>query len=118
MADVERGGVKPANIPGAAGDRRNNGFLPLSGQAATVHPSNRGPGGDRRDGSFPLGGGAPAIRDDQKRFNVDEVLAAQKPMDWPMEPGKGAVPVNPFMPGGAAARATQVADDAKARPGR
>jgi len=116
---VERGVVKPPNMPDKAGDRRNNGFMPLGGEMSTVHPANKeGPGGDRRGGSFPLGGGAPAIADRQHRFNVDEVPGSHAPMPFQSEPGKGAVPVNPFLPGGAAARATAVADDAKARPGR
>ena len=40
------------------GDDRNNGFLPLSGGASTVHPANmRDRAGDRRNGSFPLSAG-------------------------------------------------------------
>ena len=76
MGQVERGIVKPPNMPDKAGDRRNNGFLPLGG-SPTVYPANvSGPGGDRRGGSFPLGGGAPAIHESQHRFNVDEVKMA------------------------------------------
>jgi hypothetical protein len=116
MGQVERGVVRPANKPTTGGDDRNNGFLPLSGMSSPVSPPNQGPGGDRRGGSFPLGGASPAIRDTQHRFNVDEVLMPQPASA--IEPGKGAIPVNPFMPGGAAARSASVADDAKARPGR
>ena len=119
MGPVERGVVKPPNMPDTAGDKRNNGFLPLTGGAGTVHQSSfQGPGGDRRGGSFPLGGAAPAIHDIQRRFNVDEVPGSHAPMPFPDEPGKGAVPVNPFLPGGAAARSVAVSDEAKPRPGR
>ena len=105
---VERGVVRGSNKEGPGGDGRKNGFLPLAGGAGTVHPSNRGPGGDRRDGSFPLSGGGPAIKRNEERFNVDQVGMPEQP--WPSEPGKGAVPVNPFLPGGAAARSLPVAD--------
>jgi hypothetical protein len=114
MGTVERGVVKGSNKEGPGGDGRNNGFLPLSGGAATVHPANRsGPGGDRRAGSFPLGGGAsPVDPPNAKRFDVGMVKMPQP--ESAIEPGKGAVPVNPFLPGGAAARvAGQVADEGK-----
>jgi hypothetical protein len=110
---VQRGVVRGSNKPTTGGDDRKNGFLPLSGGAATVHPSNMGPGGDKRGGSFPLSGGAPAIQRNAERFNVDQVGMPDQP--WPDQPGKGAVPVNPFLPGGAAARSLPVADEAPKR---
>ena len=114
MGQVERGVVRGSNKEGPGGDGRNNGFMPLTGGASTVHPWNAGPGGDRRSGSFPLGGGAPAIQRNMERFNVDQVKMPQP--DSAIEPGLGTVPVNPFLPGGAAARvAGQVADEAKPR---
>jgi hypothetical protein len=116
MGQVQRGVVNPPNKPDRAGDGRANGYLPLSGGAPTLHPSNHGPGGDRRGGSFPLDGGAPAIHESQRRFNVDDVKMPQPASA--IEPGKGAVPVNPFMPGAAAGRSAAVSDEAKPRPGR
>jgi hypothetical protein len=53
---VERDVVRPANQPGAAGDRANDGFLPLTRNASPVKGSNFGPGGDRRGGSANLAG--------------------------------------------------------------
>jgi hypothetical protein len=102
---VQHGVVKGSNKEGSGGDMRNNGFLPLGGGASTVHPANRqGPGGDRRDGSFPLAGSAsPVNPPNAKRWDVGMVGMPDQP--FPAEPGKGAIPVNPFMPGGAAARA-------------
>jgi hypothetical protein len=108
---VKRGVVKGSNKAGPGGDDRNNGFLSLAGGASSVHPANRGPGGDMRSGSFPLAGGAPAIQRNAERFNVDQVGMPDQP--FPDAPGKGAVPVNPFLPGGAAARAMPEQDSAK-----
>jgi hypothetical protein len=120
MGSVERGVVKGSNKHGPGGDDRNNGFLPLGGQAGTVHQSPfQGAGRSTiTGGSFPLGGGGPAIAENQYRFNVDEVPGSNKPMPWVTKPGKGAVPVNPLLKGGTAAEATVIADDAKAAPGR
>jgi hypothetical protein len=114
MANVSRGVVKGSNQEGAGGDRRNNGFMPLSGGAATVHPANVAAGGDRRNGSFPLGATGGTITPPNHKFDVGMVKMPQP--ESAIEPGKGAVPVNPFLPGGAAARvAGQVADEGKAK---
>jgi hypothetical protein len=109
MGMVERGVVRGSNKEGP-GDRRNNGFLPLGGGASTVHPANRaGAGGDRRDGSFPLGGGAsPVDPPNAKRFDIG--MAKMPQPESAIEPGKGTVPVNPFLPGGSAARSMPVSD--------
>lgn len=115
MGAVQRGVVRGSNQEGAGGDHRSNGFLPLSGGAATVHPANM-PGaiGDRRGGSASLAGMAPAIQRANDRFNVDQVQMAQPASA--IEPGKGAIPVNPFLPGGAIARISGYeADEAKAK---
>ena len=89
MGQVERGVVRGSNQEGPGGDRRNNGFMPLSGGAATVHPSNMpGAAGDRRGGSFPLSGGASTVKPpnaDQFRFNVDQVKMPQP--ESAVEPG-------------------------------
>lgn len=115
MGQVQRGVVKGSNDQGRGGDHRANGYLPLAGGAGSVHPANMpGAGGDRRGGSFPLSGGAPMIAPAQHRFNVDEVQMAQPASA--IEPGKGAIPVNPFLPGGAVARISGYeADEAKAK---
>lgn len=109
MGKVERGVVRGSNQEGPGGDKRNNGFLPLGGGAGSVHPANQAMGGDRRMGSFPLGGGASPINPpNNKRFSVGDVEMPQPASA--IEPGKGDVPVNPFLPGGAVARSLPVSD--------
>jgi hypothetical protein len=98
MGQVQRGVVKGSNKEGRGGDDRNNGFLPLSGGASTVHGPNQGPGGDKRGGSFPLGGGAPMVKPPDHRFNVGDAQMPQPAAT--VEPGTGVVPVNPFLPSG------------------
>jgi hypothetical protein len=115
MGNVERGVVKGSNQECCGGDRRANGFMGLAGGASTVHPSNEtSPGGDRRGGSFPLGGGAAAIHPPDHRFSVESGVPGAMSVGAE-EPGKGAVPVNPFLAGGAAARSMPVSDMAKAK---
>jgi hypothetical protein len=114
MGQVQRGVVKGSNKEGLGGDGRTNGFMPLSGGASTVQPSNMGMGGDKRSGSFPLSGGTPMVKPPEHRFNVSDVQMPQPASA--IEPGKGAIPVNPFLPSGAVARvAGYTADDAKGR---
>ena len=117
MANVERGVVKPANMPGAAGDRRNNSFLPLGGGALTVHPANQGPGGDRRGGSFPLGGGArrsaiASIDSTSKRFwprrRQCRRPSSREARSRSIRSCRAARPLG----------RRRVSDEAKARPGR
>ena len=118
MNSVQRGVVKGSNKEGPGGDGRNNGFMPLSGGASPVNPPNMGAGGDRRGGSFPLGGGAPMVKPPDHRFNVDEARMPQPPSA--VEPGKGLVPVNPFLPGGSPAQIGMAVSDMapKGRSGR
>jgi Lar family restriction alleviation protein len=89
---VERNVVKPPNEVNR-GDRRNNGFLPLTG-GGTAHPPNHGPGGDRRMGSFPLSDTGSGITPPNHEFEVGMARMPQPPSA--MEPGKGAVPVGPY----------------------
>lgn len=99
MPNVERDVVKPANKPGRAGARANNSFLPLAGDPPDAHPSNEtGARGDRRGGSADLTPLASPVRTPDHRFNVENAKMPQPPSAF--EPGKGAVPVNPFVPGG------------------
>jgi hypothetical protein len=117
---VERGVVRGSNMEGPGGNRKNNGFLPLGGGASTVHPANMpGAAGDRRMGSFPLGGGGSPVNPPNNgdfRFNPSQVpnTSGDKPASQ-VEPGRGDVPVNPFLPGGAAARSLPVSDMAPKR---
>jgi hypothetical protein len=111
---VERDVVKPPNKEDAAGNMKNNGFLSLAGSMGAVKGSNiEGRGGDRRDGSFPLTAGPVMAKPREHRFNVGQVGMPDQP--FPAQPGKGTVPVNPFLPGGAAARSMPVSDMAPKR---
>jgi hypothetical protein len=106
---VERGVVKPSKFQEVGGDSRMNGFMSLAGGAPTVEPSKfQDVDGDSRMGSFPLTESASPISPPDHRFNVGQVQMPQP--GSAIEPGKGAVPVNPFLAGGAAARSLPVAD--------
>jgi hypothetical protein len=107
---VERGVVRGSNKPTVRGDDRENGFLSLAGGPSAARPSNEsGPRGDRRNGSFPLAEmGSPVSPPNSRRFSVGEGLTPQPASQ--IEPGKGSVPVNPFLPGGGVARSLPVSD--------
>ncbi len=98
MPNVERDVVRAPNQQ-HRGDRRNNGFMPLAESASPVHPSNETrKGGDRRGGTASLTEQASPVKTPDHRFNVEDAKMPQPPSAF--EPGKGAIPVNPFMPGG------------------
>jgi hypothetical protein len=107
---VEHGVVKGSNKPTVRGDDRENGFLPLADRPGTVHPPNKPTArGDDRNGSFPLTESAsPISPPNSRRFSVGEGLTPQPASQ--IEPGKGSVPVNPFLPGGGVARSLPVSD--------
>lgn len=111
MPNVERHVVKPG--PATTGNRKANGFLPLTGGPSAVHPANEpGARGDRRGGSADLRPLASPVRVPDHRFNVDDAKMPQPPSA--VEPGRGAVPVIPFIPGGEGINRTfPVADMAK-----
>jgi len=118
MPNVERNVVKAPNET-LRSDHRANGFLPLVGGAPAAHPSNEtGARGDHRGGSADLTGLAPMTKPPDHRFNVEDAKMPQPPAAF--EPGKGAIPVNPFVPGGQGInRVFPEADTAKpSRPAR
>ena len=90
--DARWGVVKPSNEAGAGGNRANSSYLPLGGSAGPLNASSLG-GGDRHKGSVPLGGTASPILPPDHRFDVDMAKMPQPPSA--LEPGKGAIPVNP-----------------------
>jgi len=80
-------------------DRRANGFMPLTESASPIYPANIATvRGDRRGGSADLAELASPVKTPDHRFNVEEAKMPQPPSAF--EPGKGAIPVNPFVPGG------------------
>jgi hypothetical protein len=114
MPNVERDVVKTSSLPANMGDKRNNGFLPLGGGPSATHPANEAyKGGDRRGGSADLTGLASPVHTPDHRFNIGNAKMPQPPAAF--EPGKGAVPVYPFIPGGQGInRVEPEADTAKA----
>ena len=88
-----RGVVKPPNEAGPGGNRACNSYLPLGGAAGPGLACDHG-GGDRRRGCVPLGGMASPVHAPGHRFDVDTAKMPQPPSA--IEPGKGAVPVNPW----------------------
>jgi hypothetical protein len=106
MAKVDRGIVKPPNqeLQGLAATRSH---APRGGTPAIPRPKPALQGGsaDLTRQPSPV---APA----SCHFNVDSACMAQPPSA--IEPGKGDVPVNPFLASGSAiTRALPIIDDAK-----
>jgi len=102
MPNAERDVVKAPNEE-MRGDRRANGFMPLTESASPVRPPNEEVGGtgahrDRRGGSADLAGGASPITLPDHKFKLEDAKMPQPPSAF--EPGKAAVPVQPFVPGG------------------
>lgn len=90
--DALRGVVKPPNEAGPGGNRASNSYFPLAGSASPLPPAGLS-GGDRRNGSFPLGEIASPVHVPAQRFDVETAKMAQPPSA--IEPGKGAIPVEP-----------------------
>jgi hypothetical protein len=98
---TRRGVVNPPNQVSPGGNRANNGYLPLVGSTHSDVPPHQ-VGGDRRNGCFPLGGMPSPVRLPDHRFNVDHAKMPQPPSA--IEPGRGAIPVNPWEPSGQPSR--------------
>jgi hypothetical protein len=116
MPDRQRGVVKPPNEGDFKGDRRTNGFLPLSGAGSPVTASNlsRFMHGDAGGSADLARHASPVIPANARLVDGDPGYTSQP--DSAVEPGKGAVPVNPFLASGPGlARATWIDDDAKSR---
>jgi hypothetical protein len=91
--DARWGVVQPPNETGPGGNRAHNGYLPLVGSAGPLPPGGPG-GGDRRNGCVPLAGIASPVHLPVDRFDVETAKMPQPPSA--IEPGKGAIPVNPW----------------------
>jgi hypothetical protein len=84
---VERNVVKPPNET-LKGDRRENGFLPLTESHGAVANANHG---DRRGGSEDLAGTASPIVPPNHRFDVG--MAKMPQPNSAVTPGPGSIPV-------------------------
>ena len=113
MGQVERGVVKGSNRKAPAATSGTTVFCrSAAGPARFTRPTRRWAATAARARSrWPPA--APASRRPNHKFDVGMVQMPQPASA--IEPGKGTVPVNPFLPGGAAAArvAGQVADEAK-----
>jgi hypothetical protein len=116
MPARQRGVVKPPNEGDLKGNCRTNGFLPLSGAGSPVTPANlsRFMHGDTGGSADLARHASPVIPANARLVDGDPGYTSQP--DSAVEPGKGAVAVNPFLASGPGlARATWIADDAKSR---
>ena len=90
---ASRGVIKPPNEARPGGSRANSSYLPLVGAAAPRLACDHD-GGDRRQGCVPLAGVASPVHPPDHRFDVETSKMPQPPSA--IEPGKGAIPVNPW----------------------
>jgi hypothetical protein len=110
MFKVERGVIKPPNLDlqGLAATRSQ---APAPGRP-TAHPANSRLTAGDPGGSANLTKAVSPIAPASHRFDVDRAFKPQPPAA--VAPGKGAVPINPFLASTAGvARAVPIDDDAK-----
>jgi hypothetical protein len=119
MPKTEQGIVKSPDKALFRTGHSKNGFLPLTREPSPVSRSNL----SRLMHAEPGGSGSLApevspVAGPTQRFDVDNVGNGQID-DFPVQPGKGAVPVNPFLATGSGlARAVPLADGAEDFRGR
>lgn len=115
MPNAQRGVVQPPNLGTFSSNRAANGFSPLTRQMSTVKPANADIRDGNPGGSSDLTRQPSQVQGSNHRFQVDNVGNSQI-NNFPVQPGQGAVPVNPFLASGPGlARAMPIADEAKAR---
>jgi hypothetical protein len=94
--------------------REKNSYMPLARGASPVHPPNN-VAGDRKGGSASLAGMASPINP-PNNVTFDDGDRGMTPMvGSAVEPGKGSVPVNPFLSSGGIVPARVIADEATER---
>ena len=117
MPAMERNVVKPPNestFKSRDGDKRNS-YMGLTPGASTAKPSNeRFKDGDPGFSGFSAREGSPVKPPNERLKDGDPGYSAPF-MPATVEPGRGAVPVNPFMAGGVAVKSMPVSDMAKAK---
>jgi hypothetical protein len=115
MPPMYRDLVTPSDSAGPGGDRRANGFLGLTGRAAPFDPTNlsRFAHGDPGGSADLTKLASPVAPPDDSRFR-DGDKGLTPGMEFPAQPGTGAVPVNPFLSSGGIAQSAAEADSATA----
>jgi hypothetical protein len=90
---ASRGVVKPPNEAGPHGNRASNSSSPLARTVSPIHTCEHG-GGNRRRGCVPLDGVASPVHPPAHHFDIDAAKMPQPPSA--IEPGRGAIPVDPW----------------------
>jgi hypothetical protein len=114
MAEMQRGVVKPPNEGEFSSNKANNGFMPLSRDASPCRPPNETIKDGDPGGSFSLAKMASPVNPPNMGLKDGDPGYTPRPGSA-VEPGKGAVPVNPFLVSGGIRPAMPVADMAKPR---
>jgi hypothetical protein len=112
MPEREYDGVKPPNEGEFKRDRRDNGYLPLTGASSPVATANLSrfrhgdPGGsaDLTRLASPVAPPNERLREGDPGYTVLAPAA--------VEPGKGAVPVSPFLASGGLVPPARIRDEA------
>ncbi len=104
-----QGVVKPANVPGPAGAKVENGNGSLTRHGSVVHPANQAHAhGDRREGTMPLTGHASVVTPANREFQVGMSGHPEKPAATAV--GHGAIPVAPFRSNGMPATSMPISE--------
>jgi hypothetical protein len=111
MANAEWGAVEPPNEGEFKGYSRANGFLPLTEAQGNVHPSNE------RLRDRHTGGSSGLVREPSlvaplNRPGPPVGTSGTVQVPSAVEPGKGMVPVNPFLVRGGFVPAERIGDEA------
>lgn len=83
----------PGN-PASQGNMANNGSLPLTKSGNDINPPNTGPGGDHRQGSFPIGGGSGSPYNPPNNTPIPPGRSATNQSPGVMSIGTGAIPIS------------------------
>jgi hypothetical protein len=86
--------VRGSNIEGPAGNRANNGYLPLTRDTNPVRAPNTDPGGCRENGTMPTSGSSSPVRPpNETPMRPGSSLQRSNPVAVSF--GEGSVPVGP-----------------------
>lgn len=106
-AGASRVVVKPPNEAGPCGNRASNSYAPLARTAGPHLACDHG-GRNRPRGCVPLDGVASPVHPPAHHFDVETAKMPQPPSA--IEPGRGAIPVDPWDTAGRPNRAAADAE--------
>ena len=115
MPPAEKGVVKAPNQGEFSTDRRSNGFLPLTPGPGSIPSTNlsRFMHGDAGGSADMTRQGTPISPPNAGVFKAGDVGRTDQAAPAAVQPGKGAVPVNPFLKSGSIVPASEMRDSAK-----